>query len=116
MEKTTVRQAVPLQPLEVCSGADIYLQPMEDPTLEEVDASKGDYDPMASLCWSRLLAGPVALWREEPMPGQLMSDKNVDHKVKTCELLDVYYKGTSHFNYIITTCLEENYFLSDGYP
>lgn len=31
------------------------------------------------------------------------------------ELLDVYYKGTSHFNYIIT-CLEQNYFLSDGYP
>lgn len=44
-----------------------------------------------------------------------MSDKNVDHEVKR-ELLDVYHKGTSHFNYIITTCLEQNYVLSDGYP
>ncbi|PKU37044.1 hypothetical protein llap_12649 [Limosa lapponica baueri] len=28
--KTTVTQLVPLQPMEVCSGADIYLQAMED--------------------------------------------------------------------------------------
>ena len=34
--KTMVRQAVPLQPMEVHSGADIHLQPMEDPTLEQV--------------------------------------------------------------------------------
>ena len=36
--KTMVRQAVPLQPMEVHSGADIHLQPMEDPTLEQVGA------------------------------------------------------------------------------
>ena len=36
--KTMVRQAVPLQPMEVHGGADIHLQPMEDPTLEQVDA------------------------------------------------------------------------------
>ena len=30
------RQAVPLQPMEVNSGAEIPLQPMEDPTLEQV--------------------------------------------------------------------------------
>ncbi|KAK4809957.1 hypothetical protein QYF61_002914 [Mycteria americana] len=36
--KTMVRQAVPLQPMEVHSGADIHLQPVEDPTLEQVDA------------------------------------------------------------------------------
>ncbi|KAK4826411.1 hypothetical protein QYF61_008944 [Mycteria americana] len=30
-----VRQAVPLQPMEVHSGADIHLQPMEDPTLQQ---------------------------------------------------------------------------------
>ncbi|KAK4825369.1 hypothetical protein QYF61_027122 [Mycteria americana] len=36
--KTMVRQAVPLQPMGVNGGADIHLQPMEDPTLEQVDA------------------------------------------------------------------------------
>ena len=36
--KTMVRQAVPLQPMEVHGGADIHLQPMEDPTPEQVDA------------------------------------------------------------------------------
>ena len=63
MEKTMVRQAVPLQPMEDDGGADIHLQPMEDPTLE--------HDPMGSPHWSRLLAGPVAPWREEPTPGQV---------------------------------------------
>ncbi|OPJ67035.1 hypothetical protein AV530_016960 [Patagioenas fasciata monilis] len=33
-----VRQAVPLQPMGIHSGADIHLQPMNDPTLEQVDA------------------------------------------------------------------------------
>ena len=28
MMKTIVRQAVPLQPMEICGGADIYLQPV----------------------------------------------------------------------------------------
>ncbi|GAB0208689.1 acid sphingomyelinase-like phosphodiesterase 3b [Grus japonensis] len=31
MVKTMVRQAVPLQPMEVNGGADIHLQPVEDP-------------------------------------------------------------------------------------
>ncbi|GAB0186400.1 hypothetical protein GRJ2_001105300 [Grus japonensis] len=66
MEKTMVRQAVPLQPMEVNDGADIHLHPMEDPTLEQVDAPKGGCDPMGRPCWIRLLAGPVGLWREEP--------------------------------------------------
>ncbi|GAB0182020.1 hypothetical protein GRJ2_000667300 [Grus japonensis] len=35
MEKTMVRQAVPLQPMEVHGGADIHLQPVEDPTPEQ---------------------------------------------------------------------------------
>jgi len=34
--KTMVRQAVALQPMEVHGGADIHLQPVEDPMLEEV--------------------------------------------------------------------------------
>ena len=38
--KTMVRQAVPLQPMEVNSGADIHLQPVEDPTPEQGDAQR----------------------------------------------------------------------------
>jgi len=37
-EKTMVRQAVPLQPIDVHSGADVHLQSMKDPTPEQVDA------------------------------------------------------------------------------
>jgi len=59
-----VRKAVPLQPVEVNSGAGIHLQPMEDPMLEQVSAPKGGCDPVGSLCWSRLLSGPVDPWRE----------------------------------------------------
>jgi len=59
--KTMVRQAVPLQPMGVHSQADIHLQPMEDPMLEQVDIPKGDWDCMGSSCWSRLLPGPVDL-------------------------------------------------------
>ena len=36
MVKTMVRQAVPLQPMEVHSGADIHPQPMEDPTIKRL--------------------------------------------------------------------------------
>ncbi|GAB0177897.1 EH domain-containing protein 4 [Grus japonensis] len=39
------------------------LQPVEDPMLEQVDAPEGGCDPVGSPCWSRLLAGPVALKR-----------------------------------------------------
>jgi len=38
VEKTMVRQAVPLQPMEVHGGADIHLQPMEKPTPEQGNA------------------------------------------------------------------------------
>ena len=38
--KTMVRQAVPLQPREVHSGADLHLQPGEDPTPEQEDAQR----------------------------------------------------------------------------
>ena len=64
--KTTVRQAVPLQPREVHGGADLHLQPRKkDPMPEQGDARRG-CDPVGSPRWSRLLAGPVAPWREEP--------------------------------------------------
>ncbi|PKU41741.1 protein pxr1-like [Limosa lapponica baueri] len=36
--KIMVRQVVTLQPMEVHGGAEIYLLPMENPTLEQVDA------------------------------------------------------------------------------
>ncbi|KAK4810989.1 hypothetical protein QYF61_014461 [Mycteria americana] len=73
-----VRQVVPLQPMEVNGGADIHLQPMEDPTPEQVDAPEGGCDPVESPRWSRLLAGPVTPWREEPTLEQLRrgSDKS----------------------------------------
>ncbi|GAB0184425.1 hypothetical protein GRJ2_000907800 [Grus japonensis] len=44
---------------------------MEDRTLEQVEAPEGGCGPMGSLCWSKLLAGPVDLWREKPMPEQV---------------------------------------------
>ncbi|GAB0207612.1 acid sphingomyelinase-like phosphodiesterase 3b [Grus japonensis] len=46
--KTMVRQAIPLQPMEVHGGADIHLQPVEDPMPEQVDAPKGGCDPVGS--------------------------------------------------------------------
>jgi len=55
-----------LQPVEVHSGADIHLQPVEDPAPKQVDATYGGCDPVGSLCWSRLLPGPADPWREEP--------------------------------------------------
>jgi len=40
VEKTMVRQSVLLQPMKVHGEADIYLQLMEDPLLEQVDAQR----------------------------------------------------------------------------
>ncbi|GAB0183577.1 E3 ubiquitin-protein ligase MARCHF3 [Grus japonensis] len=34
------RVEIPLQPMEVHGGADIHLQPMQDPMLEQVDAQR----------------------------------------------------------------------------
>jgi len=71
MEKTMVRQVVPLRPMEVHGGADIHLQLVEDPTPEQIDVPKGGCDAMETLWWSRLLAGLAALWTEEPTPEQV---------------------------------------------
>ncbi|PKU42801.1 protein pxr1-like [Limosa lapponica baueri] len=46
LEKTMVRQAVPLQPMEVNGGADIHLQPIEDPILELMNAPERGCNPM----------------------------------------------------------------------
>ncbi|GAB0191530.1 potassium voltage-gated channel subfamily H member 7 [Grus japonensis] len=40
-----VKQAVPLQPMEDGGGADIHVQPVENLTPEQVDASEGGCDP-----------------------------------------------------------------------
>ncbi|GAB0177162.1 epimerase family protein SDR39U1 [Grus japonensis] len=40
LEKTMVRQAVPLQTMEVHGGADIHLRPVENPTPEQVEAQR----------------------------------------------------------------------------
>ncbi|GAB0196099.1 cAMP-dependent protein kinase inhibitor alpha [Grus japonensis] len=44
---------------------------MEDPTPEQVEAPEGGCGPVGSPRWSKLLAGPVDPWREEPTPEQL---------------------------------------------
>jgi len=46
---TMERQAVTLQPMEVHGGANIHLQPVEDPMPEQVDVPEGGCDPMESL-------------------------------------------------------------------
>jgi len=56
---------------EVHGGANIHLQPVEDPTLEQENAPKGSCDSMESPCWSRLLAGAVGPWREDPTQEQV---------------------------------------------
>jgi len=52
---------ISLQPMEVHGGADIHQQHTEDPMTGQVDPPKGGCDPVGSLHWSRLLAGPVDL-------------------------------------------------------
>ncbi|GAB0195778.1 AN1-type zinc finger protein 5-like [Grus japonensis] len=66
-----VKQAVPLQPMEDGGEQRFHLQPVEDPTLEQVETPKGGCDPVGSPRWSKLLAGPVDPWREEPTPEQM---------------------------------------------
>ncbi|KAJ7419650.1 protein pxr1-like [Pitangus sulphuratus] len=71
MVKTIGRQAVPLQPLKVHGGVDIHLQPMDRAHAGAGGCLKKGCDPMGSPHCSRLLAGPMALWREEPMLEQV---------------------------------------------
>jgi len=53
-----------LQPMVVHGGADIHLQPREVLMPEKVGAPEEGCDPVGSPRWSRLLAGPMAPWRE----------------------------------------------------
>ncbi|KAK4806767.1 hypothetical protein QYF61_005563 [Mycteria americana] len=54
------------KPMEVHGGADIHLQPVEDPMPEQMDVPEGGCDPLESPHRIRLLAGPVTPWREDP--------------------------------------------------
>jgi len=64
--KTMVRQAVPLKSMEVHSGTDIHLQPMEGTPCRSNWMPEGSWGPVGTPRWSRLLPGPVDPWREEP--------------------------------------------------
>ncbi|PKU37917.1 protein pxr1-like [Limosa lapponica baueri] len=49
--KTLVRQAVPLQPLQVHGGAEIHLQPVEDSMLEQTDAQRRLWPRVTGCSW-----------------------------------------------------------------
>jgi len=49
VEKTMMKKAVPQKPMEVHSGADTHLQPVEEHMLEQMDAPKEAVTPMGSL-------------------------------------------------------------------
>ncbi|GAB0208359.1 AN1-type zinc finger protein 5-like [Grus japonensis] len=103
-----VRQAVLLQPMEVNGGADIHLQPVEDPTLEQVDAPKGGCDPHGKLALEQapgrtcgpmergahagagLLAGLVTPWGTQHWSSLFLKDctlwkgPTLEQFLKTC--------------------------------
>ncbi|GAB0206607.1 EH domain-containing protein 4 [Grus japonensis] len=45
---------------------------------EQVEAPEGGCGPMGSPRWSKLLAGPVAPWREEPTPETRFAGRTCD--------------------------------------
>jgi len=79
--KTMVSQAVPLQPMEINSGADIHLQCVDDCTQDQVDVAERDCDIVESLHWSRSLEGPVDPWKER-------SPHSSRFAGRTCDLLE----------------------------
>jgi len=52
--------------MDVYSGADLHPQPVEGTPRQSRWMPDGGCDPVGSLCWSRLLAGPADPCREEP--------------------------------------------------
>ena len=56
------RQAVPLQPMEVNGGAEIPLQPVEDPTPEQGKSVRSlplEEEGAAETMWDELTATPI---------------------------------------------------------
>ena len=70
--------------MEVHLRGDIYLQPMEDPLLEQVDIHWKKLQPVESPHWSRPLAGAVACG-EEPTLEQLFQQDSWPHWGPTLE-------------------------------
>ncbi|GAB0175667.1 mitochondrial enolase superfamily member 1 [Grus japonensis] len=68
-----------------------HLQPVEDPTQEQVEAPEGGCDPVGSPCWSRFLAGPVDPWREEPTLEQRTGE--VPEDWRKANVTPVFKKG-----------------------
>ncbi|TRZ26146.1 hypothetical protein HGM15179_000996 [Zosterops borbonicus] len=63
--------AVPVQPMDAHDGAEIHLQPMEEPTLEKVDARTKSVAPWETCAGARSWQGPADQLREEPMLEQV---------------------------------------------
>ncbi|GAB0206609.1 hypothetical protein GRJ2_003126500 [Grus japonensis] len=74
MEKTMVRQAAPLQPMEVNGGADIHPAAHRGLHTEASECPKEAVTPWEGRtgAGSWLLAGPVDPWREESMLEQVL--------------------------------------------
>jgi len=60
--KIMMRQAVALQPMKVHGGADIHLQPVENPTPEQVPGRTCGLMERGAQARAGLLAGLVTLW------------------------------------------------------
>lgn len=57
LERTVVREAALLQPMELRGGAEIYMQSMEDPMLKHVDMSGGRCSLRRNCAGADFLAG-----------------------------------------------------------
>ncbi|KAJ7397314.1 hypothetical protein BTVI_136734 [Pitangus sulphuratus] len=109
MMKIVGGQAVPLWPMEVYSGEDIHLQLVEHPQWSKW-IPEGGCDPMGSLHQSKLLAGPVDMWREEPTLQQDGDQEYSDGftKAKSClnNLIAVYNETTTWMKTIVSRLKE----------
>lgn len=68
--QSMVKQVVPLHSMEIHSGTEINLQPMEGLTLQQLDAQMR-VCPHGKLML-QLLAGPADPWKEKPTLEQVL--------------------------------------------
>ncbi|OPJ69213.1 hypothetical protein AV530_012319 [Patagioenas fasciata monilis] len=82
-----MKWVVPLQPVEVHSSAEIHLQPMDDPMLEQVNVTEGGYSQSrlhagphraSSPRWSSLFLKDCTLWK----------GPTLEQLVKNCSLCE----------------------------